>query len=109
MVYFIAITIFFAIALLTWSILFPILTRRSVILERLDQLTPKTASPLTEPPSEGKISGLFTRLGNFMPVSKKEQSKHVKMLVAAGYKKDSVYIFYGSKIFFVVAFLGVYY
>ncbi len=108
MVYFIAVTIFIAIGLLTWSILFPILTRRSVILERLDQLTPKTASSLTAPPSEGKLSSIFTRLGNFMPISKKEQSLHVKMLVAAGYKKDSVYIFYGSKIFLVIALPVIY-
>ena len=84
MVYFIAVTIFIAIGLLTWSILFPILTRRSVILERLDQLTPKTASILTAPPSEGKLSSMFTWLGNFMPVSGKEQSQHVKMLIVIG-------------------------
>jgi tight adherence protein C len=108
MVYFIAVTIFIAIGLLTWSILFPILTRRSVILERLDQLTPKAPTLLSTPPSDGKMKNIFTWLGNLMPVSGKEQSQHVKMLVAAGYKKDSVYVFYGCKIFFVVALPAIY-
>lgn len=103
MVYAITATVFVAIMLLTGAILYPFLSRRSVIQERLDKIAPKEEKIVeltTEPP---KWYDQLSRIGSVVRFSPKEQTKYTKMLVAAGYRKESVYVFFGAKILLTCA------
>lgn len=89
---------FIAIALLSAVLLYPLLTRRVVVAERLEKLAPKEHEALALAPPKSPWQELLSRLGKQLPVSPKEQSKYTRMIVAAGFKKERVFIFLGSKI-----------
>ncbi len=98
MVLIITLTVFIAVALLLWAVLFRFFGGKSVVQERLDRLTPSTAAKAEQIEKAPKISKSLGTLGAKIPISPKEQSKYAKMLVAAGYRKEHVYPFIGSKI-----------
>jgi tight adherence protein C len=98
MLYVITAAVFFSIALLTWALLYPTLSRRSMIMERLEKFGEKEhVQPLTEERKK-KWQKFFEQAGSAIPLSEKEQSKYTQLLVAAGYGKGSVYAFMGSKL-----------
>ena len=91
---------FIAVALLIAAILYPLLTRRRVVEERLDKLVtrgyeqPKASLVVQKTPWQEFLAGL----GGKIPLAPKEQTRYTKMLVAAGFKKESLLTFLGSKI-----------
>lgn len=104
MIYLATGAIFVAIALVIWALLFPLLTRRSIVMERLEKLTPRTeASPLLKDDG-AKVKGFLSGIGTKVPLSPKDQSKYTKMMVAAGYSKSGIPVFLGSKFVLAIAF-----
>jgi tight adherence protein C len=104
MIYLIVLSVFVAILGLTAALLYPLLVKRSIVVERLEKLAPKQVSKLdTAADQHPKMKNFFNKLGGSVPVSPKDQTKYTKMLVAAGFRKDSVYIFLGSKLFLACA------
>jgi tight adherence protein C len=96
---FITLFTFLAVAILTSYILYPILTKRTIIQERLDALGQKesTARPSivdTRTPWQE----LLAQIGEKIRIAPKEKSKYSKMLIAAGMRKGSVSIFLGIKL-----------
>lgn len=88
-----------AVVLLTVGILYPILTRRTVVQERLEALGPKESSKVVlTAPKKTLWQDFLTLIGGKIKVSPKDQSKYTRMIVAAGYKKETVPIFLGSKV-----------
>ena len=98
MLYIIAITAFIAIFLMVSVLLYSVLTRRSVIVERLEKLATREQSTIRLDAKESRWENTFRRLGGALPVSPKDQSKYAQLLVAAGFRKESVYVFLGSKL-----------
>jgi tight adherence protein C len=103
-------SIFIAVALLTAAILYPILTKRGVVEERLEKLVtreyerPKTALVAQKAPWQEFLASL----GGKIPMAPKEQSRYTRMLVAAGFKKESLLAFLGSKIILAAALPAAY-
>jgi tight adherence protein C len=105
MIYLVTAASFIAIALLIWAVLYPVVTRRSVVLERLDKLNRTQDLPSAlAPKQDSKIKGILTQVGSKMPLSPRDESKYTKMMVAAGYGKRSVPVFLGSKVLLALAF-----
>ncbi len=107
---FIILCIFVAVALLTSVILFPILTRRGVVEERLEKLVTREY----ERPAPSLIAkkepwqAFLAQLGGKVPVAPKEQTRYTRMLVAAGFKKESLLVFLGSKVLLAAALPAAY-
>jgi len=97
----ILITVFtyLSVALLVICILYPLLTRRTAIQERLDGLGGKgLASRTLFVSSMTKWQSFLAGIGEKIKIAPREKSKYAKMLAAAGMRKGSVSIFMGSKI-----------
>lgn len=103
MVYAITATVFVAIMFLTGAILYPFLSRRSVIQERLGKFAPKEEKIVELTIEAPKWYDQLSHIGSVVRFSPKEQTKYTKMLVAAGYRKESVYVFFGAKILLTCA------
>lgn len=98
MVLIITLTIFIAVALIVWAILYYFFAGKSIVQERLDKISPVSEAKFEHSDQEQRIGKTLGILGSKVPLSPKEHSKYSKMLVAAGYRKEHVYPFMGSKI-----------
>ena len=102
MLYFITAAVFLSIALITWAVLYPAISRRSMVVERLERFGGKEQTqPLIEDRKK-KWRVFLEQAGAAIPLSDKEQSKYTQFLVAAGYRKEGVYAFMGSKLLLAV-------
>ncbi|WP_136513116.1 type II secretion system F family protein [Geomonas edaphica] len=98
MVYAITATVFVAIVLLTVAAIYPYLARRSVVQSRLEKFEVQVPSKVELVPEAPKWYDRLGELGRSIKLSSKEQGKYAKILVAAGYKKESVFVFFGCKL-----------
>jgi tight adherence protein C len=98
MVLIITLVVFIAIALFSWALLTHFYGGRSEIQERLDKLTPETRVEIERRGKTPHLDKTLGALGSKVPLSPKEHSKYARMLVAAGFRKEHVYPFMGSKI-----------
>jgi len=92
--------IFIAVSLLVSVLLYPLLSRRSVVQERLEKLAAKESEKpvLSLAANKTPWRDFLARVGAVMPVGPKEQSTYTRMLVAAGFRKESLFVFLGSKL-----------
>lgn len=102
MVIIITLTVFIAVALLVWAVLMKIFGGKSIIQERLDRLIPETELTVERKEKSSQLEKKLGTLGEKIPLSPKEHSKYAKMLIAAGFRKDHVYPFMGSKIILAI-------
>jgi tight adherence protein C len=98
MVLIITLAVFIAIALFAWALLTYFFGGRSEIQERLDKLSPETGVSIERRGKTPQLDKTLGALGSKVPLSPKEHSKYARMLVAAGFRKEHVYPFMGSKI-----------
>ncbi len=98
MVYAITATVFVAIVLLTFAAIYPYLARRGVVQSRLEKLEVPEVSKVELVPEAPKWYDRLGEVGRSLKLSSKEQGKYANILVAAGYKKESVYVFFGCKL-----------
>lgn len=108
MVYAITATVFLAIVLLTVAVVYPHLSRRSVVQNRLEKFEAQEASTVELVPEPPKWYDRLGQLGKSLNFSSKERGKYTRMLIAAGYKKDSVYVFFGCKLLLTCMLPGAY-
>lgn len=94
----ITIITFVAIALIAWAVLFLCFGGKSEVQERLARLVPSAEPKIERREHEPKFGKTLGILGSKLPVSKKEQSKYTQMLIAAGYRREHIYPFLGSKV-----------
>lgn len=100
MLYLAIIGIFFAVALISALILYPILTKRTDIQQRIQGIIPqREQSPIQASLLRQKtpLQDFLTKAGQILPKSSAEHSKYTEYLVAAGYHKESLYIYLGCK------------
>ncbi len=104
MLYLVVLLAFVSVALLTGIPLYLLLTRRSVVQERLEKLMPKQSemSKVGIVRQKTPFQTFLAGLGEKVPTSPKEKSKYTQYLVAAGYHRESIYIFMGSKLLLAV-------
>lgn len=100
MIYLTIFAIFISVALLCTVILYPLLTRRSHIQQRLDSIAPRPEQQFSTSLTREKtpLQTFLARAGNLLPKSPREYSKYTQALISAGYHKESLYVFLGSKI-----------
>jgi len=92
-----------AVALLTASILFPILTRRTKIQERLEGLATQTPARLSIVGKKTLWQDFLAKLGGKVRVAPRDQSKYTKLIIAAGFRRETVAIFLGMKVLLACA------
>jgi tight adherence protein C len=102
MVLIITLAVFIAIALLAWALLTHFFGGKSDIQERLDKLTPETTVTIERRGKTPRLDKTLGAVGEKVPLSPKEHSKYARMLVAAGFRKEHVFPFMGSKIVMTV-------
>jgi len=96
--------IFVSVSLLTAVALFPILTKRSIVKDRLAKLTDEKYEQLSLISEKTPFQKFLDRLGGQMPGRRADQSKYVKFLLAAGFRKESIFLFHGIKLLLACIF-----
>jgi tight adherence protein C len=96
------IAVFIAAAFIAWAILYRFFGGKSVVAERLDRLSPVASVDIKKSEKAPRFGIALGKLGSRMPVSPKDLNKYERMLVAAGYRKEVVYPFLGSKVLFTI-------
>jgi tight adherence protein C len=91
-------SVVFAFVLLLFLAGYQFLLRKSVVTERLEGLFPELKNKLRQPAKSDSWEEKLDRIGEVVKLTPKEQSKYTRMLVAAGYRKESIYRFLGSKL-----------
>ena len=90
--------VFFSVLLLSGALFHHLLLRKSVLMERLERLFPEQKIKKKRPAESGTWAFKLSRIGETIKLPDREHSKYTKFLVAAGYRKETVYLFFGSKI-----------
>lgn len=96
------IAVFIAVVFIAWAILYYFFGGKTVVQERLDRLTPVEGVSIKKDEKAPRFGVTLGRLGSKVPVSPKNLNKYERMLVAAGYRKETVYPFLGSKVLFTI-------
>lgn len=93
-------SLFICIALIIGLTLYLILISRSSVVDRLEKIIPKrevtTKGLLREEMSP--FQAFLSKIGVIMPLQNREQHKYTQLLIAGGFRKESLYTFLGSKI-----------
>lgn len=96
------IAVFIAVAFLAWGGLYYFFGGKTVVQERLDRLAPVESIDIKKSEKAPRFGVTLGKLGSRVPVSPKDLNKYERMLVAAGYRKEVVYPFLGSKVLFTI-------
>jgi tight adherence protein C len=102
MVLIITLAVFITIALFSWALMTYFVGGKTDVQERLDKLTPQVDLTVDRKGKPSQFSKTLGSLGEKVPLSPKERSKYARMLVAAGFRKENVYPFMGSKILLAI-------
>lgn len=98
------IAIFISIAMLSAVTLYPLITRRTALQQRIDKIIPQREQlRATIVREKTPFQNFLARIGDVLPKSPKDNSTYIQSLVAAGYHKESLYIFLGCKLMLAVA------
>lgn len=98
MLYFISFTVFCSILLLSTALFYHFVFRKSVLTQRIESFFPEDKPAKVAQVESGTWACKLSRIGEKVKLPQKEHSKYVKTLMAAGLRRDSVYLFLGSKI-----------
>ena len=102
MVIIITLAVFMTVALLSWALITYFVGGKTEVQERLDKLSPQAGVTIERRGESSQFSKSLGTLGAKVPLSPKEHSKYARMLVAAGFRKEHVYPFMGSKIILTI-------
>jgi tight adherence protein C len=100
--------IFLSVAMVVSLALYPLLTKKGELQERLEKMMPEKQAAINFSEDKPWWRIAIEDLGAKLPVAAKDQSKYTKMLVAAGFRKESLYLFLGSKLALVLVLPGIY-
>lgn len=90
--------VFGSIALLTIAVIYHFLLDKNVLVERLEALFPEQKQGAKPEQPSGTWAYKLSRIGENIKLPQKELTKYTRILVAAGYRPDTIYLFFGSKI-----------
>lgn len=100
--------IFLTVAMVVSLALYPMLTKKGELQERLEKMMPEKQASITFSDDKPWWRITIEDLGAKLPVAPKEQTKYTRMLVAAGFRKESLYLFLGSKLALALILPGIY-
>lgn len=103
MLYFITFAVFSSVMLLAIAVSYHFLFSKTALARRIESFFPEETAKVTQQVESGTWAYKLSRIGERVRLPQKEHSKYVKMLVAAGYRRDTVYLFFGSKILLTCA------
>lgn len=107
--YFILMLVFLATASIVCFFIYLILSKKTVLAQRLESLIPsstETLTPLEKTPTAWQK--FIAKAGANIPLRPEYQGKYMRMLVAAGIKKERLPFFMGAKLLLVVLLPVVY-
>jgi tight adherence protein C len=90
--------VFIAVAFIAGAILYHFFGGKTVVEERLDRLVPVKEIDIKRSEKTPWFGKTLGNIGSKVPLSPKDQNKYERMLVAAGYRKEVMYPFLGSKL-----------
>lgn len=99
----ITLSIFASVALLVVGVLHPLLSRRDAIRRRLDSLASQDAEKPELIPTRSKGQVLLSELGTKLRIGSNDLRTYRNTMTAAGFKKEAVYVFIGSKLVLALA------
>lgn len=99
------ISVFLFTAVSCGGILYFVLNRRTPLQERLERMMPKQAVQDTEllVGRKTRLQAFLDRVGGYARPTGKDKAKYTSYLVAAGFRKESLPIFMGSKLALTLA------
>ncbi|MBC8018299.1 MAG: type II secretion system F family protein [Verrucomicrobia bacterium] len=109
MIYLITAIVFTSVMLLSLAGFYQLLFRKSILAQRLENLFPEEKNEIKKPAEFGAWAHKLSRIGEVVKLPAREQSKHTKMIVAAGYRKESIYLYFGSKVLLACALPSIYF
>lgn len=96
MPYLISAIVFASVMLLTAAVLYHFLLRKNVLMNRLQSLVPE--KKVKQQLESGTWVYKLSQIGEKVKLPQQEQVKYSKIVVAAGLRKEQVYLFFGIKI-----------
>ncbi len=82
--------------------------RKTELEERLETLVPKQQTPNLLQGSQKPWRQFLENLGGKVPMRVDDYGKYLRMIVAAGIRKDRLRLFIGAKVFAALSFPGIY-
>lgn len=104
----ITLSIFVSVALLTGALLYPLLSRRDDVRGRVEKLIQPEKEQPTLVPVRRKWQVFFADLGGKLRVNPADLHTYRELITSAGFRKESVYVFLGSKLFLALALPAAY-
>lgn len=108
----ITLSIFASVALLSGAILYPVLSRRDAVRERVARLMPRQTEQPVLVPARKRWQLVLAEMGGKLKTKPADLRIYREMITSAGFKAESVYIFLGSKLllatFLPAAYLVLY-
>jgi tight adherence protein C len=99
MLYLISFTAALSVLLLSVALFHFLVARTNIVAQRMAAFLPSGKGPhLVQEEESGTWAYKLKRLGEQVKLPQKEHSRYRKALVAAGFHRDSVYVFQGSKL-----------
>lgn len=100
--------IFASVALLTGALLYPLLSRREIVRERVARLMPLQPEQPVLVPARNKWQVFLADMGNKIRTNPADLHAYREMITAAGFRTDTVYIFLGSKLLLAAVLPALY-
>jgi tight adherence protein C len=104
----IIVAVFVSVALLAGVFLYPALSRKEAVRQRVDQLAQQEAVKPTLMPTPRKWQVFLGKLGVSVKAKPADLGTYRAILTAAGFRRGSVYIFLGSQLFLTLLLPGCY-
>ena len=94
----ITVSIFACVLLLTGALLYPLLSRRDVIRERVAKLVNQEKEQAVLVPTRSSWQLYLADLGGKLRMKSTDLTIYRELITSSGFRKESVYIFLGSKL-----------
>lgn len=104
----ITVSIFASVALLTGAILYPLLSQRDAVRERVARLMPQQAEQPVLVPVRNKWQVFLADMGSRLRTKPADLRTYREMITSSGFRRESVYIFLGSKLVLAAALPAIY-
>ncbi len=104
----ITVSIFASVALLTGAILYPVLSRRDAVRERVARLMPQQSAQPVLVPVRNKWQIFLADMGGKLRTKPADLHTYREMITSAGFRTESVYIFLGSKLLLALVLPATY-
>ena len=95
----IILSIFASVALLSGAALYPVLSRRDIVRERMAKLMSYEEEQPKLVPTPSKWQRRLSEIGVKLRMNPEDLRTYREMITSAGFRSDSVFVFLGSKLF----------